>query len=65
MDNDHNVVRADQLVTGDVLLNDDGSFDSVVEDVFTDYYGTWVDTGDTMGYVEPYQKFRVETYNSL
>lgn len=58
-------VRADQLVIGDVLLNDDGSVDSVVEEVYLDPEGLWLDTGDSMGYVNPYTKYRVETYNSL
>lgn len=57
-------LRADQLKIGDVLLKDDGSYDSTVEDVFTDVFvdgsQTWLDTGDTMGYLPSRTKFNVE-----
>lgn len=53
--------RADELEIGDRLLNyETGEYDSTVEDVFTDNYGTWLDTGDSMGYVESKVKYRVE-----
>lgn len=57
------LVNANQLQIGDILLNDDGSYDSTVEDVFTDYDDsgkTWLDTGDTMGYLSSHQKFLIE-----
>jgi hypothetical protein len=57
--------RADQLVIGDILLNDDGSYESTLEDVFTDESGTWIETssGD-IGYVTSSQLFYVENaYN--
>lgn len=64
-DKTYESVRADQLRIGDILLNDDESFDSIVEAVYTDPDGTWLDTGDTMGYVNPEQTFRVERFNVL
>lgn len=53
-------LSADQLLIGDTLLNDDGSFESVVHDVFTDNYGTWVETDNDMGYVRSYMPYSVE-----
>lgn len=53
-------LRADQLEIGDMLLNDDGSPDSYVYDAFTDEYGTWLETDDSMGYVSSGQMFQVE-----
>ena len=54
-------LRADQLIIGDTLLNDDGSYESTVEDVFTDNYGTWLETDNDMGYVRSHMHFNVET----
>lgn len=55
------LVRADQLHVDDEF--EDG--DHVV-DVFTDGYGTWLETdgpnGSTMGYVESYQKYQIVDY---
>lgn len=54
---------ASQLKTGDnIVKTDTGEYDSTVEDVFTDEYGTWLDTGDTMGYLNTRTEFLIEWY---
>lgn len=55
------IVYANQLEIGDnIVKNDTGEFDSSVEDVFTDSYGTWLDTGDTIGYLDSRMQFMIE-----
>ena len=56
-------VTANQLQIGDVLVNDDGTFDEEVLDVFVDYGDsskTWLETATTMGYLSSYQNFLIE-----
>lgn len=55
------IVYANQLEIGDnIVKTDTGEFDSSVADVFTDSYGTWLDTGDTMGYLNYRTQFMIE-----
>lgn len=55
------VVSAAELRINDIILKSDtGEFDSIVEDTFTDDYGTWLDDGSSAGYLPSYMQFRIE-----
>lgn len=55
------LVYATQLQVGDTIVETDtGAYDTTVEDVFTDSDGTWLDTGDTVGYLDSRTEFLIE-----
>lgn len=58
-------VTANQLEIGDTILKDDGNVDSYVEDVFVDpddSRWTWLDDGNSAGFLGSHQKFTIEYF---
>lgn len=61
-----NTVGANQLKDGDIILNDDGSYNSTVWDVWVDdedITKTWLETEDSAGFLSSYTKFLIEWDN--
>ena len=54
-------LRADELEIGNILLNDDGTYQDTVLDKYDDPGdGIWLETVFTEGYVEPDMMFNVD-----
>lgn len=52
---------ASQLQIGDNIVDPKtGEYDSTVEDIYNDPEGTWLDTGDSVGYLDGRTEFLIE-----